>query len=229
MKLVVPLVTAVLASVALVCAQYSRRKKEDAAYAALITGLAQPQQYRDAPIVIVVDVGSSSIRASCFALLHHKPSGSSRSSSSIHSDGVEWVLITGSLQQLHSDCIDANGEADIHQIAAKVETVLDGALRFLRVTQLSSKVVGVGFSTFAMNILGIDEKVGICGSEGFASHKFARLCCRDANCWGCSFFVAVGGTRFASVYGTTLKAAWRYDNLRMCDAESIILLAMTNE
>ncbi|KAF1329894.1 Carbohydrate kinase fggy, partial [Globisporangium splendens] len=163
MKLVVPLVAAVLASAALATAQYSRRKKqrEAAAYVALMRGLAQPQRYRDAPIVIVVDVGSSSIRASCFALVPHPSSTSSTTSNARASNGnsgVEWVLINGSLQQLHSDCIDANGETDILQVAAKVETVVDGALQFLRTTQLTHKIVGVGFSTFVMNILGIDEK-----------------------------------------------------------------------
>uniref|UniRef100_K3W9T1 Carbohydrate kinase FGGY N-terminal domain-containing protein n=1 Tax=Globisporangium ultimum (strain ATCC 200006 / CBS 805.95 / DAOM BR144) TaxID=431595 RepID=K3W9T1_GLOUD len=161
MKLVVPLVAAALASAALAAAQYSRRKKqqEAAAYVALMRGLAQPRRYRDAPIVIVVDVGSSSIRASCFALVPQPSSASATTVNASRSNsGVEWVLINGSLQQLHSDCIDANGEADILQVAAKVETVVDGALQFLRATQLTNKIVGVGFSTFAMNILGIDDK-----------------------------------------------------------------------
>lgn len=159
MKLVAPAVlaaaaaAATLASAAFVFTQHKLKQQQQQTYAELMTGLAQPQLYRDAPIVIVVDVGSSSIRASCFAMLRR--------------DGhvVEWVLLNGSLQQVHSDCIDANGEADILQIAAKVEGVVDGALRFLRATLLTSKIVGVGFSTFAMNILGINEKVCLYGND----------------------------------------------------------------
>lgn len=155
MKLVAPAVlAATLASAAgFVFAQRAyKQQQQQRAYAELMTGLAQPQRYRSAPVVIVVDVGSSSIRASCFALVRRGAG-----------NAVEWVMLNGSLQQVqNADCIDANGEADIHQIAARVESVVDGALRFLRATQLTGKIVGVGFSTFAMNILGINEKVRVC-------------------------------------------------------------------
>lgn len=167
MKLVAPavLAAATLASVAFAFTQ--RRHKQQRAYTELMTGLAQPQRYRNAPIVVVVDVGSSSIRASCFAMVHRD------------GNAVEWVLLNGSLQQVQNmDCIDVNGEADIHQIATKVESVVDGALRFLRATQLTSKIVGVGFSTFAMNILGINEKVCLCMQH---AHRRQIMCVLHAD------------------------------------------------
>lgn len=148
-KTSVVLAAAAAASGALAYGYHAQR--QHAAYAALLAGRAQPQRYRDAPIVIVLDIGSSSVRASCFALV------SSRTA------GAEWVLLDGSMQQQHADAIDEHGEADACRLEATAEKLLDGALEFLRVTELADRVVGVGFSTFAMNVLGIDDKVWVYG------------------------------------------------------------------
>lgn len=136
---------------ALALGMYAQQHKARAERVALLAGLAQPEKYRDAPLVIVVDVGSSSVRASCFALVPAE------------SEGVEWVLIDGSMQQQHADAIDEHGEADARAIRATVERLVDGALGFLRATGLGDRVVGVGFSTFAMNVLGVDDKVRVAG------------------------------------------------------------------
>ncbi|KAG7398281.1 hypothetical protein PHYBOEH_011365 [Phytophthora boehmeriae] len=138
MKLVLPLLAS--ASVALAFAYRSRQLRLQ--QQEFMRGAASPEQYRDLPVCIVVDVGSSSVRASCWAL----------------AADAHWVLIEGSLQQQHQDSIDVNGEADAVQIAATVEKVMDGALYFLRVAGLTNKLVGVGFSTFAMNVLGVDTQ-----------------------------------------------------------------------
>ncbi|OWZ03481.1 Glycerol kinase [Phytophthora megakarya] len=136
MKLFLPLVAAVSA------AWIYRSRQQRLQHAAYLRGFAEPQQYRGLPVVIVVDVGSSSIRASCFALVSE----------------AQWVLINGSLQQQHVSSIDVHGEADGDQIAATVEQILDHTMAFLRFTNLTQTLVGVGFSTFAMNVLGVDAK-----------------------------------------------------------------------
>lgn len=141
MKLFLPLLAASSAA----CAWLYRARQQRLQYEAFVRGLAQPQQYRGLPVVVVVDVGSSSIRASCFALVAE----------------AQWTLIQGSLQQQHVSSIYAHGEADAAVIAATVEQILDRTMRFLRATDLAQKLVGVGFSTFAMNVLGVDAKGNI--------------------------------------------------------------------
>ncbi|RLN05681.1 hypothetical protein BBJ28_00012515 [Nothophytophthora sp. Chile5] len=169
MKLVTPLVAAAAgAACAWAFARRLRRQRlEQEAYVALMRGLAEPHKYRDAPVVIVVDVGSSSIRASCFALVA----------------GAEWVVVNGSLQQQHLDSIDVHGEADSAHIAATVERILDQALAFLRATQLTGRIVGVGFSTFAMNVLGVDSKVRRKGAVDSGAHSLqcnlSVVCCEE--------------------------------------------------
>ncbi|KAF4323020.1 hypothetical protein BBO99_00003384 [Phytophthora kernoviae] len=140
MKLVLPLVAS--ASVALAFAYRSRQLRIQQAEEEFMRGLASTEQYRELPVCIVVDIGSSSIRASCWAL----------------AADAHWVLIDGSLKQQHQDSIDVHGEAEAAQIATTVEKVLDGALHFLRVAGLTHKLVGVGFSCFAMNVLGVDTR-----------------------------------------------------------------------
>ncbi|KAG6976429.1 hypothetical protein JG688_00001366 [Phytophthora aleatoria] len=138
MKLFLPLLAASSAA----CAWLYRSHQQRLQHEEYLCGLAQPQQYRGLPVVIVVDVGSSSIRASCFALVSE----------------AQWVLIDGSLQQQHVSSIDVHGEADGTKIAASVEKILDQTMDFLRATDLTQELVGVGFSTFAMNVLGVDTK-----------------------------------------------------------------------
>ncbi|KAG3009804.1 hypothetical protein JG687_00001472 [Phytophthora cactorum] len=138
MKLFLPLLAASSAA----CAWLYRSHQQRLQHEEYLCGLAQPQQYRGLPVVIVVDVGSSSIRASCFALVSE----------------AQWVLIDGSLQQQHVSSIDVHGEADGTKIAASVEKILDQTMDFLRATDLTQGLVGVGFSTFAMNVLGVDTK-----------------------------------------------------------------------
>ncbi|KAF4032747.1 FGGY family of carbohydrate kinases C-terminal domain [Phytophthora infestans] len=138
MKLFLPLLVASSA----VCAWLYRSHRQRMQNEEYLHGLAQPHQYRGLPVVIVVDVGSSSIRASCFALVSE----------------AQWVLIDGSLQQQHVSSINVHGEADGAKIAASVEKTLDQTIDFLRATNLAQELVGVGFSTFAMNVLGIDTK-----------------------------------------------------------------------
>ncbi|CAI5712377.1 unnamed protein product [Peronospora destructor] len=129
-----------LAASSLVCAWLYRSRKQRLQCENHQRGRAQPQQYRGCPIVIVIDVGSSSIRASCFALVSE----------------AHWVLIDGSLQQQHESSINVYGEANCATISSIVEQLLDRTMAFLRATDLTQELVGVGFSTFVMNVLGID-------------------------------------------------------------------------
>lgn len=133
---------------------HHRKQTQHHEYVALVRGLAKPDKYRGSPITIVLDVGSSSVRASCFALVDSNNEG----------EGREWVMLDGSLQQMHMDAVNAQGEADMAQIEHVVEALLDRVLIFLRAIGLTSQIAGVGFSTFVMNLLGIDDQVS-CSPE----------------------------------------------------------------
>ena len=63
------------------------------------------------------------------------------------------------MQQRAIDCIDHRGEADIGSITLNVEELLDRIVFFLRASKLQGSIVGLGFSTFVMNLLGVDEEV----------------------------------------------------------------------
>lgn len=133
------------AALALALGLLAHQRGARRARAALLAGRAQPQRYRQAPVAVVLDVGSSSVRASCFALVRARDGGR-----------PEWVLIDGSMQQQHADAIDEHGEADARLLRETAERLVDGALDFLRAVDLADRVVGLGFSTFAMNVLGVD-------------------------------------------------------------------------
>lgn len=72
---------------------------------------------------------------------------------------AEWRLVEHSMQQQALDCIDHKGEADIEVIMLTVEEILDRIVLFLRANELVGNIVGLGFSTFVMNLLGVDREV----------------------------------------------------------------------
>lgn len=148
---------AVLLGAALLLARRHHQQQQEQERRRFLSGRAPLPQYRAAPLVLVVDIGSSSVRASCYALL--------RDGGSDKRDAVPvWVLLEGSLQQLPLAAIDQHGEADIAQLAASVESLVDDVLAFLRSVGLASQLVGVGFSTFAMNLLGVNAVVRLVSS-----------------------------------------------------------------
>lgn len=150
MKLFISVAVAVAAASA-----YTIYKRHQTAkhYASIVAGLAEPHKYKDA-LVIVVDVGSSSIRASLYALVRK-----ARYETNEKPQEVEWVMLRGSMQQLVlEDIMDSNGEADIYRIENAVEAVIDRVLKYIRAAGLEEQVMGIGFSTFVMNFLGVDAQ-----------------------------------------------------------------------
>lgn len=133
-----------------------KKKKRCQDYYQLLQGVAHPHQYRCEPLVIVLDIGSSSVRASCFALFTSKDQNTKTKNTF-----SEWLLISGSLKQIYMDCMDHEGTANILHIRAAVEKVLDQTISFLRSKHLTGNILGVGISTFGMNLLGVDEMVRI--------------------------------------------------------------------
>ncbi|KAF0699310.1 Aste57867_10100 [Aphanomyces stellatus] len=87
--------------------------------------------------ILVVDIGSSSVRASAY----------------VHRHGT-WVLVPGSLQQHKMRALASDGTADYHVIQRAVEHVMDATLRWMAAQQ-EFRVLGVGFSCFAMSLVGV--------------------------------------------------------------------------
>lgn len=113
-----------------------------------------------APVVLIIDIGSSSIRASCWAARGHcEDDRVAPPQAEVDAPQIEWELVQGSLQQLASDdLMDAQGDCAMLAIATAVETVLSRALAFVRASDIGARLVGVGFSTFVMNLLGVDAQ-----------------------------------------------------------------------
>jgi hypothetical protein len=152
------LIVGALSSLAFGLYTIRRQQKEKQLRKKLLTGLGDPTQYKGFPIVVVVDIGSSSIRTIAYTAvnlchLQNKSSCTYRQN--------EWVLINGSISQKQLQSIDFNGNADLEVIVKTVEEMMDQTLYKLGLMDLTSSIIGVGFTSFVMNILGVDENVSI--------------------------------------------------------------------
>ncbi|ETV88969.1 hypothetical protein, variant 7 [Aphanomyces astaci] len=89
--------------------------------------------------ILVVDIGSSSVRASAYVLR-----------------GDTWTLVPGSLHQLKMRALANDGTALVHVIQQAVERVKDLTVAWLT-QQGAFRIVGVGFSCFAMSLVGVNS------------------------------------------------------------------------
>lgn len=98
-----------------------------------------------ASILIVFDIGSSSVRAAAFT---------------IPGDSRTPTVIKETLQQRHCS-FNEYGEGDPHIILLHVDTCLDAILTILDSISVSTDtqftVNKIGFTSFAMSWLGVDE------------------------------------------------------------------------
>ncbi|EQC40890.1 hypothetical protein SDRG_01955 [Saprolegnia diclina VS20] len=113
---------------------------------------------KDAAIV-VVDIGSSSVRASAYVCVRGA-----------------WIAVDGSLCQEARGAIGADGTADMGSIQASVERVLDGTIGWLT-TQRAYVVKAVGFSAFGMSLVGVDAA----GAPVTPVYTYAGQCADEAN------------------------------------------------
>ncbi|OQR94669.1 chitin synthase (Chitin-UDP-GlcNac-transferase) [Thraustotheca clavata] len=89
--------------------------------------------------IIVIDIGSSSVRASAYVFLND-----------------EWICIKGSLHQHTMQALSADGTANFQAIRSAVERVVDATLQWLN-GKGGFNVVALGFSSFAMSFVGVNE------------------------------------------------------------------------
>ncbi|CAK4093588.1 unnamed protein product [Aphanomyces euteiches] len=88
--------------------------------------------------IVVIDIGSSSVRASAYVLYQDT-----------------WTLVPGSLHQHKMRALASDGTAEFHVVKKVVEGVIDGTLQWLA-QDGGFRVLAVGFSSFAMSLVGVD-------------------------------------------------------------------------
>ncbi|ETW08858.1 hypothetical protein, variant 1 [Aphanomyces invadans] len=108
--------------------------------------------------ILVVDIGSSSVRASAYVL-----------------HGDTWTLVPGSLHQLKLRALAHDGTASVAVIQEAVEGVKDQTTAWLS-KDAAFRIVGVGFSCFAMSLVGVDKT----GKPMTPVLTYAGRCASDA-------------------------------------------------
>lgn len=129
---------AVIASTFISLYYYSTSKKHTKLYSFV---------HSNAPLFLVIDIGSSSIRCSAFV---------------IPDDGPP-IFIPESIQRSLGSSIQDSGEKqslhNANQILERVNTVVDQCLAFLRQHQLHQHIIAIGFTSFVMNFFGVNNQV----------------------------------------------------------------------
>ncbi|KAL7501983.1 hypothetical protein ACHAWX_000423, partial [Stephanocyclus meneghinianus] len=129
-------------------------------------------------ILLAVDAGSSSVRCKAYEFLPHRSVEDANDnvgcnqdcggspSSSIHDEPHrESMPLLRAMTDIHHavpmTCIIPNtGHIRIHSLLTAIDECIDNVLRLLRRSSMHNKefrVVAVGFSTFVMNLVGVDD------------------------------------------------------------------------
>jgi len=112
-------------------------------------------------MILVVDIGSSSIRCSAYFL---------------NENNNTWSMVPYSLNQRIATALNPlDGSADIKQIQVDVEYCVDATLHFLQLHDVEN-VVAIGFSAFAMSLLGVDQQ----GIPVTPVYTYAGKCASEA-------------------------------------------------
>jgi ribulose kinase len=94
-------------------------------------------------IIITIDTGSSSIRCTAYALQPPDISPPIQSMNLHHS--------------IPFSCTSSTGHILISQLLPMIDTCVDNVLSLLQSSLSQFDIVGIGFSTFVMNLVGVDE------------------------------------------------------------------------
>jgi sugar (pentulose or hexulose) kinase len=132
-------------------------------------------------LILCIDIGTSSIRCSAFEIL--------QPSSGRHDPSSNLVaFVSGSLSSKRISCIEprtgniniypyhtSNGsqDADNHSsIFDVIDSCVDETLTFLRChsSYSSSSILGMGFSSFVMNLIGVDRSGKPLGPQATMSY-----------------------------------------------------------
>ena len=105
-------------------------------------------------IILAIDTGSSSTRCTAYELRHEE--GSNNEEVSVTTPIIKDIGIHHSIPL--SCIIPSTGHIRIHDILTSIDESIDNVLSSLRNSSMKSyQVVAIGFSTFVMNLIGVDE------------------------------------------------------------------------
>ena len=123
-------------------------------------------QKQQTPIILAIDAGSSSIRCTAYEYHEFQSQNYYARDGSLDekSDSSSSSPIIGSLENAsHSiqmtSVIPNSGFIRINEVLTAVDECIDEVLRLLRlaIADQSYEVIAIGFSTFVMNLIGVDE------------------------------------------------------------------------
>lgn len=128
-------------------------------------------------IILVVDAGSSSVRCTSYALLDdaHRHSGKSKEVPLSLQPPIESIEGMHHAIQMTS-VIPNTGYIRINEVLDAIDLCVDEVLRLLRqtITGGSYNIIALGFSTFVMNLVGVDEFGIPLGDEATMSYACNR-------------------------------------------------------
>lgn len=98
--------------------------------------------FLNVPLIIAIDIGSSSVRCSAWGCPE-----------------TDWTVLEGSSVQVEYNIFDENGHSDAKFILKNVDQVVNDCIAYLRTNGLLKNLKAIGFSSFCMNLVGVDNKV----------------------------------------------------------------------
>lgn len=98
-------------------------------------------------IILVIDTGSSSVRCTAYKLKDDPPKDGS---SSIIAIGISHSIPLSSV-------IPSTGYIRVNETLMSIDDCIDNVLSSLRPSISDYQVVAVGFSTFVVNLIGVNE------------------------------------------------------------------------
>ena len=131
-------------------------------------------------VILALDVGSSSVRCSAYQIVANENGGDSTTPSSVEAlDGCHAQLKIRSIEP-NSGKIILNGvkqdTGESYNLLDEIDGCIDQTLKSLRekhpslCSSSSFQVVGLGFSTLVMNLIGVDKNGNVIGEETTISY-----------------------------------------------------------
>lgn len=100
-------------------------------------------------VLIAVDAGRSSVRAACYQCRDARAEGDEPQSLVRAMEGIVHIAPVQSV-------IPGTGHVRVREVMGAIDECVDRILQLLRRSSFGYRVAGVGLSTFAMNLIGVD-------------------------------------------------------------------------
>eukprot|EP00301_Raphidiophrys_heterophryoidea_P023516 c7376_g1_i1.p1 GENE.c7376_g1_i1~~c7376_g1_i1.p1 ORF type:complete len:534 (-),score=114.99 c7376_g1_i1:19-1620(-) len=107
---------------------------------------------KNLPIILVVDIGTSSIR--CTAFYYHGPNKNTTNEAKYNAGAVELV---GAVGTVPGRIVFDDGTSDAELVRQRAEAAIGDCLHQLRERNEENNVFLLGFATFAMSFVGVDS------------------------------------------------------------------------